>query len=62
MHSPKPFFHNLKQVKAILLGADPSNNSNKGSAVQLQHVFGINGKDKRYFMGSMRVEGEERRV
>jgi hypothetical protein len=35
-------------VKAILLGADPSNNSNKGKAVQLEHVFGINGKDKRH--------------
>ncbi|HPI86329.1 MAG TPA: hypothetical protein PLR01_08140 [Bacteroidales bacterium] len=51
MNSPKPFFTDLKNVKAILLGADPSNNSNKGRAVQLQHVFGINGKDKRYFMG-----------
>jgi hypothetical protein len=48
MHSPKPYFHDLKKVKAILLGADPSNNSNKGKAVQLEHVFGIDGKDKRH--------------
>ena len=51
MQPPKPFFYNIKKVKAILLGADPSNNSNKGQTVQLQYVFGINGKDKRYFMG-----------
>jgi hypothetical protein len=51
MQPPKPFFHDIKKVKAILLGADPSNNSNNGSAVQLEHVFGINGKDKRYFAG-----------
>jgi hypothetical protein len=51
MQPPKPFFSNIKKVKAILLGADPSNNSNKGNAVQLEYVFGIDGKDKRYFMG-----------
>jgi hypothetical protein len=51
MHPPKPFFHHIKQVKAILLGADPSNNSNKGKIVQLEYVFGIGEKDKRYFAG-----------
>jgi hypothetical protein len=51
MHSPKPYFTNLKKVKAILLGADPSNNSDKGKAVQLEYVFGIGEKDKRYFAG-----------
>ena len=47
MHSPKPYFTDLKKVKAILLGVDPSNNSDKGQAVQLEYVFGINGKDMR---------------
>ena len=54
MQSPKPFFTDLKKVKAILLGADPSNNSDKGKTVQLEYVFGINGKDKRYFTGIAR--------
>jgi hypothetical protein len=51
MQPPKPFCHDLKKVKAILLGTDPSNKSDKGKAVQLEYVFGINGKDKRYFAG-----------
>jgi len=51
MHIPKPFFHDLKKVKAILLGADPSNKSDNGKTVQLEYVFGIGGKDQRYFMG-----------
>lgn len=51
MNPPKPFFSDIKKVKAILLGVDPSNNANKGSAVQLEYVFGIEGKDKRYYIG-----------
>jgi hypothetical protein len=51
MQPPKPYFHDLNKVKAILLGADPSNETDKGKAVQLEYVFGIGGKDKRYFMG-----------
>ena len=54
MQPPKPYFTDLKKVKAILLGADPSNKSDKGNAVQLEYVFGINGKDKRYFAGIAR--------
>lgn len=54
MLPPKPFFTDLTKVKAILLGADPSNKSDKGKAVQLEYVFGINGKDKRYFAGIAR--------
>lgn len=49
MKTPLPFFTDLSKVKAILLGADPSNYSYKGKAVDLEYVFGINGKDKRYF-------------
>ena len=54
MNPPKPYYHDLKKVKAILLGADPSNNSDNGLAVQLEYVFSINGKDKRYFAGIAR--------
>ena len=51
MNLPNPYFTDIKKVKAILLGADPSNKSDKGKEVQLEYVFGINGKDKRYFAG-----------
>jgi len=49
MNTPQPFFSDLSKIKAILLGAEPSNNSSKGKTVYLEYVFGINGKDKRYF-------------
>ncbi|HPE09233.1 MAG TPA: hypothetical protein P5514_12345 [Bacteroidales bacterium] len=41
---PKPFYHDLGQVKAILLGADPTNNGVKGNPglKELDFVFGIN--------------------
>jgi len=39
METPRPFFYDIKKVKAILLGADPSNNSNTGKTVQFQIEF-----------------------
>jgi hypothetical protein len=46
---PKPFCFNKKKVKAIVMGADPSNFSNHGSTVFLDFVFGIGSDDSRYF-------------
>ena len=44
----KPFCFNLSQVKAFVLGCDPTNFSDNGSTVVLDYVFGI-GQDNRYF-------------
>ena len=49
MQKPAPFYHNIKKVKAIVLGADPSNSTNEGQTVKLKYVFGIESGDKRYF-------------
>ncbi|MBP7678804.1 MAG: hypothetical protein KA096_00100 [Bacteroidales bacterium] len=57
MNTPKPFFTDFKKVKAILLGADPSNKSAGGKTVQLEYVFGIGDKDQRYFAGIERNLG-----
>lgn len=47
---PKPFSFNKNQVKAFVLGADPTNNTNKGKIPkELIFAFGI-GQDARYFM------------
>jgi hypothetical protein len=46
--TPKPFVFNKKQVKAFVLGADPTNFSNSGNPVELTYAFGI-GQDDRYF-------------
>jgi hypothetical protein len=57
---PKPFPQLVDKpanIKAIVLGCDPSNFSAKNGAVnQLETVFGITGKgaDKRYFMGVLK--------
>ena len=46
---PEPFCFNKRRVKAFVLGADPSNFSNKGKRVELKTVFGIGSGDARYF-------------
>ena len=46
---PEPFCFNKRRVKAFVLGADPSNFSNKGKPVILKTVFGIGSGDARYF-------------
>lgn len=48
MNKPKPFCFNRSKIKAIVLGCDPTNKTNKGERVPLEFVFGI-GKDARYF-------------
>lgn len=42
---PKPFCRNLADVKAIVLGADPSNPENK----KLEYVFGLENESSPYF-------------
>jgi len=46
---PKSFCFNKSKIKAIVLGCDPTNFSNKGNRVSLSYAFGI-GQDPRYFM------------
>lgn len=48
---PVPFCFNPGRVKAIVLGADPSNFSDNGQRRILTKVFGIGDGDPRYFMG-----------
>lgn len=43
--NPKPYYQDLRKVKAIILGADPST----GGKIQFEYVFGIDSKDNRYF-------------
>jgi hypothetical protein len=52
--APTPFCYNPKKVKAIVLGADPSNFSDKGNRKILTKVFGIGDSDARYFQGILR--------
>ena len=47
--APTPFYYNPKKVEAIVLGADPSNFSDKGERKRLTKVFGIGDGDARYF-------------
>jgi hypothetical protein len=51
---PTPFCYNPKQVKAIVLGADPSNFSDKGNRKILTKAFGIGDGDARYFQGILK--------
>lgn len=44
-HLPKPYYSEIKNVKAIVLGADPSNP--QGDI--FEYVFGIKSRDRRYF-------------
>lgn len=46
---PDPFCFNRKGIKAIVLGADPTNFSDSGSTVFLDTVFGVGSEDSRYF-------------
>lgn len=48
MYSPKPFCFNPKNIKAFVLGCDPTNISDNGNPAQLDFVFGIT-QDHRYF-------------
>jgi hypothetical protein len=52
--APTPFCYNPKQVKAIVLGADPSNFSDKGNRKILTKTFGIGDGDSRYFQGILK--------
>ena len=45
---PKYFCFNRSNVKAFVLGCDPTNKTNSGNRVNLEFAFGI-GKDARYF-------------
>ena len=48
MCQPKPFCFNPKNIKAFVLGCDPTNFSDNGKLKLLNTVFGI-GEDHRYF-------------
>jgi hypothetical protein len=43
--NPKPYYSSEGQVKAFVLGADPTNPAN----IEIEFVFGINSGDRRYF-------------
>jgi hypothetical protein len=51
MKTPLPFVYDINHVKAIVLGADPSNFSEHGKTKELTHAFGIGSGDSRYFLG-----------
>lgn len=46
---PCEYVKKREEVKAIILGADPSNFSNAGETVKIKTVFDLGGKDDRYF-------------
>lgn len=48
---PEPFCVDPKNVKAFILGTDPSNFSDDGKPKKLYTVFGIGTGDERYFSG-----------
>jgi hypothetical protein len=48
MKSPQPFCFNPTKIKAFVLGCDPTNFSDNGKPVVLNHAFGIS-QDHRYF-------------
>jgi hypothetical protein len=52
--APTPFCYSPNQVSAIVLGADPSNFSDKGETKVLTKVFGIGDGDSRYFQGILK--------
>lgn len=52
--APTPFCYNLKKVKAIVLGADPSNFFDKGKRKILTKAYGIGDGDVRYFQGILK--------
>lgn len=49
--APTPFCFNRRKVKAIVLGADPTNFSDHSKPVKLSKAFGIGDGDPRYFQG-----------
>lgn len=48
---PTYFCFKKNKIKVFVLGADPSNNSDKGKTKHLTKVFGIGDGDARYFSG-----------
>jgi hypothetical protein len=52
--TPTAFCYNPHQVRAIVLGADPSNFSDVGKRKILTKVFGIGDGDPRYFQGILK--------
>lgn len=52
--TPTAFCYSPNQVRAIVLGADPSNFSDKGNRKILTKVFGIGDGDPRYFQGILK--------
>jgi hypothetical protein len=48
---PKPYCANLLKIKAFVLGCDPTGFDKKRNRLIFEYVFGIEGKDKRYFAG-----------
>lgn len=51
LNHPTPFCYNLKNVKAIVLGTDPSNSSENDKRKEVTKAFGIGDSDSRYFDG-----------
>jgi len=48
--TPKPFCSNKDQIKAFVLGCDPTGFDKNGNRLEFEYIFDI-GKDKRYFAG-----------
>ena len=49
MKPPSPFCFNIKRIKAIVLGADPSNFTDNGNTKVLTKAFGIGDGEPGYF-------------
>ena len=54
MKTPKAFCINPKKVKVIVLGADPTNETDNGHLKELDYAFGILSDETRYFSGILK--------
>lgn len=50
MNTPKPFCTNQQNIKAFVLGCDPSAFDKNGNRLEFEYVFDL-GNDERYFKG-----------
>lgn len=51
--NPKPYCKNIKQIKAFVLGCDPTAFDKFGNRLEFEYVFDL-GNDQRYFAGVLR--------
>ncbi|MEA3443892.1 MAG: hypothetical protein U9R19_04115 [Bacteroidota bacterium] len=53
MKVPKAFYKNTKNIKAFVLGCDPTAKDKNGKRLEFEYVFDL-GNDKRYFAGILK--------